>query len=66
MVISEGQDAPENDTRFLSRWCADQLRSQERQKILMAITALQRFLRRDAHRTIFCSDGGLKLYGSSK
>jgi len=63
--MSEGQEAPENDVHFLSRWCSDQLRSQERAKALMAITALQRFLRRDQHRNVFFTDGGLKLLASS-
>jgi len=61
LLMSEGPSPPGDDARFLSRWCVDQLRSQERSKILMAITALQRFLRRDHHRTIFFNDGGLKL-----
>jgi len=65
LLMSEGPSPPDADARFLSRWCAEQLRSQERSKILMAITALQRFLRRDSHRVLFNSDGGLKLLANA-
>lgn len=65
LLMSEGPSPPEEDTRFLSRWAADQLRSKERSKVSMAITALQRFLRRDAHRTMFVADGGLKLLANT-
>lgn len=61
LLMSEGAAPPNDDARSLSRWCYDQLRSPDLVKTLIAITALQNFLRRDHHRTLFVADGGLKM-----
>jgi len=64
LLLGESTDPPEHEVKFLSQWCEQQLRSQEPRDVVIAVTALQRFLRKDAHRLIFHQSGGLELLGN--
>eukprot|EP01087_Luapelamoeba_hula_P001763 TRINITY_DN1157_c0_g1_i1.p1 TRINITY_DN1157_c0_g1~~TRINITY_DN1157_c0_g1_i1.p1 ORF type:complete len:459 (-),score=88.11 TRINITY_DN1157_c0_g1_i1:73-1449(-) len=61
-LLSAARDPPKNDVRHLSHWCAERLRPQgDPRDVQIALTALQRFLRKDEHREIFVVDDGLPL-----